>query len=139
MNTSNSCLITYYNLIKNKGAFYEHIIRHHEKKTFEKFLEEYEKIKDIINPMVLFEKSSQYYTNFSGKINRLYNIVLEGEQIINDFSREEDFLIYKLTKKEMVNLVNQSNNNELFDKWEPIIETFDSSDDDDYLYFIIDK
>ena len=108
-------------------------------KTFEKFLEEYEKIKDIINPMVLFEKSSQYYTNFSGKINRLYNIVLEGDQIINDFSREEDFLIYKLTKKEMVNLVNQSNNNELVDKWEPIIETFDSSDDDDYLYFIIDK
>ena len=108
-------------------------------KTFEKFLEEYEKIKDIINPMVLFEKSSQYYTNFSGKINRLYNIVLEGEQIINDFSREEDFLIYKLTKKEMVNLVNQSNNNELVDKWEPIIETFDSSNDDDYLYFIIDK
>lgn len=108
-------------------------------KTFAKFLEEYEKIKDIINPMVLFEKSSQYYTNFSGKINRLYNIVLEGEQIINDFSREEDFLIYKLTKKEMVNLVNQSNNNEIFDKWEPIIETFDSSDDDDYLYFIIDK
>lgn len=86
-------------------------------KSFEKFLEEYEKIKDIINPMVLFEKSSQYYTNFSGKINRLYNIVLEGEQIINDFSREEDFLIYKLTKKEMVNLVNQSNNNEIFDKW----------------------
>ena len=106
--------------------------------NFNIYISEYEKIK-VYNPMVLFEKSSQYYTNFSGKINRLYNIVLEGEQIINDFSREEDFLIYKLTKKEMVNLVNQSNNNEIFDKWEPIIETFDSSDDDDYLYFIIDK
>lgn len=108
-------------------------------KTFEKFLEQYETIKDILNPMVLFEKSSQYYTNFSGKINRLYTIVLEGEQVINDFSREEDFLIYKLTKKQIVELVNKSDNNELINKWEPIIETFESSDDDDYLYFIIEK
>ena len=108
-------------------------------KTFEKFLEQYETIKDILNPMVLFEKSSQYYTNFSRKINRLYTIVLEGEQVINDFSREEDFLIYKLTKKQIVELVNKSDNNELINKWEPIIETFESSDDDDYLYFIIEK
>lgn len=108
-------------------------------KTFEKFLEQYETIKDILNPMVLFEKSSQYYTNFSGKINRLYDIVLEGEQIINDFSKEEEFLIYKLTKKQIIELVNKSDDNELIDKWEPIIESFESPNDDDYLYFIIDK
>lgn len=108
-------------------------------KTFEKFLEEYKIIKDIINPMVLFEKSSQYYTNFSGKLNRLYDVVLEGEQIINDFSKEERFLIYKLTKKHIIELVNKSDDNELIDKWEPIIESFESSNDDDYLYFIIDK
>lgn len=106
--------------------------------NFNIYISEYEEIK-VYNPMVLFEKLSQYYTNFSGKLNRLYDIVLEGEQIINDFSREEDFLIYKLTKKEIVNLVNQSKNNELIDKWKPIIETFDSSNDDNYLYFIIDK
>lgn len=108
-------------------------------KTFEQFLKQYETIKDILNPMVLFEKSSQYYTNFSGKINRLYDIVLEGEEIINDFSREEEFLIYKLTKKQIIELVNKSDDNELIDKWEPIIESFESSNNDDYLYFIIDK
>lgn len=108
-------------------------------KTFEKFLEQYDDIKYVINPMVLFEKSSQYYTNFSGKINRLYDIVLEGEEIINDFSREEEFLIYKLTKKQIIELVNKSDDNELIDKWEPIIESFESSNNDDYLYFIIDK
>lgn len=108
-------------------------------KTFEQFLKQYETIKDILNPMVLFEKSSQYYTNFSGKINRLYDIVLEGEEIINDFSREEEFLIYKLTKKQIIKLVNKSDDNELIDKWEPIIESFESSNNDDYLYFIIDK
>mgnify|MGYP001669345065 CR=1 FL=1 len=108
-------------------------------KTFEQFLKQYETIKDILNPMVLFEKSSQYYTNFSGKINRLYDIVLEGEEIINDFSREEKFLIYKLTKKQIIELVNKSDDNELIDKWEPIIESFESSNNDDYLYFIIDK
>lgn len=108
-------------------------------KTFEQFLKQYETIKDILNPMVLFEKSSQYYTNFSGKINRLYDIVLEGEEIINDFSRKEEFLIYKLTKKQIIELVNKSDDNELIDKWEPIIESFESSNNDDYLYFIIDK
>ncbi len=108
-------------------------------KTFEKFLDEYEPIKDIINPMRLFEKSSQYYTNFSGKTHRLYDVVLEGEQIVNDFSRTEEFLIYKLTKKQIVELVNKSDDDELIDKWEPIIESFESSNDVDYLYFIIEK
>ena len=108
-------------------------------KTFEKFLKEYQTIKDIINPMRLFEKLSQYYTNFSGKTYRLYDIVLEGEQIVNDFSREEEFLIYKLTKKHIIELVNKSDDNELIDKWEPIIESFESSNNDDYLYFIIEK
>lgn len=106
--------------------------------NFNIYINEYEEIK-VYNPMVLFEKLSQYYTNFSGKIHRLYDIVLEGEQIVNDFSREEDFLIYKLTKKQIVELVNKSDDNELIDKWEPIIESFESSNDDDYLYFIIDK
>lgn len=109
------------------------------KTNFEKFLDEYETIKDIINPMRLFEKSSQYYTNFSGKTYRLYNIVLEGEQIVNDFSKEEEFLIYKLTKKNIIELVNKSDDNELIDKWEPIIKSFESLNDDDYLYFIIEK
>ena len=108
-------------------------------KTFKKFLEEYKIIKDIINPMVLFEKSSQYYTNFSGKLNRLYDVVLEGEQIINDFSKEEEFLIYKLTKKHIIELVKKSDDDELIDKWEPIIESIEILNDDDYLYFIIDK
>ena len=109
------------------------------KTNFEKFLDEYETIKDIINPMRLFEKSSQYYTNFSGKTYRLYDIVLEGEQIINDFSRTEQFLIYKLTKRQIVELVNKSDDNELIDKWEHIIESFKSLNDDDYLYFITEK
>ena len=108
-------------------------------KTFEKFLEQYDVIKYIMNPMDLFEISSQYYTNFSGKTYRLYDIVLEGEQIVNDFSREEEFLIYKLTKKQIIELVNKSDDNELIDKWKPIIESFESLNDDDYLYFIIEK
>ena len=106
--------------------------------NFNIYISEYEEIK-VYNPMVLFEKLSQYYTNFSGKTYRLYDIVLEGEQIINDFSKEEDFLIYKLTKKHIIELINKSNDNELIDKWEPIIESFESSNNDDYLYFIIDK
>ena len=107
-------------------------------KNFNIYINEYEEIK-VYNPMVLFEKLSQYYTNFSGKTYRLYDIVLEGQEISNDFSREEEFLIYKLTKKQIIELVNKSDDNELIDKWEPIIESFESSNNDDYLYFIIDK
>lgn len=106
--------------------------------NFNIYMGEYEEIK-VYNPMVLFEKLSQYYTNFSGKTYRLYDIVLEGEQIVNDFSREEEFLIYKLTKKHIIELVNKSDDKELIDKWEPIIESFEILNDDDYLYFIIDK
>ena len=107
--------------------------------NFKKFLEQYDDIKYVINPIDLFETLSQYYTNFSGKTYRLYDIVLEGEQIVNDFSKEEEFLIYKLTKKHIIELVNKSDDNELIDKWEPIIESIEISNDDDYLYFIIDK
>lgn len=107
-------------------------------KNFNIYINEYEEIK-VYNPMVLFEKLSQYYTNFSGKTYRLYDIVLEGQEISNDFSREEEFLIYKLTKKHITELVNKSDDNELIDKWEPIIESFESLNDDDYLYFIIEK
>ena len=106
--------------------------------NFNIYTNEYEEIK-VYNPMVLFEKLSQYYTNFCGKTYRLYDIVLEGEQIINDFSKEEKFLIYKLTKKHIIELVNKSNDNELIDKWKPIIESIEILNDDDYLYFIIDK
>lgn len=106
--------------------------------NFNIYINEYEEIK-VYNPMVLFEKLSQYYTNFSGKTYRLYDIVLKGEQIVNDFSKEEDFLIYKLTKKQIVELVNKSDDKELIDKWKPIIASFEILNDDNYLYFIIDK
>ena len=111
-------------------------------KTFKELLKEYETDKYNIDPIDLLEKSSEYYTNFSGKLNRLYDVVPEGEQIINDFSKEEDFLIYKLSKKHIIELVNKSNDDELVDKWEYIIEAFEISNDvaeEDYLYFIIEK
>ena len=111
-------------------------------KTFKKLLKEYDSDKYMINPIDLLEQSSQYYTNFSGRLNRLYDVVSEGEQIINDFSKEEDFLIYKLSKKQIIELVNKSNDDELVDKWEYIIEAFEISHDaakEDYLYFIICK
>mgnify|MGYP000995494969 CR=1 FL=1 len=111
-------------------------------KNFEKLLKEYDTDKYNINPINLLEKLSQYYTNFSGKLNRLYDIISEGEQIINNFSQEEDFLIYKLSKKYIIELVNKSNNDELVDKWGYIIEAFEISNDtaeEDYLYFIICK
>lgn len=110
-------------------------------KIFNIFIKEYNilDVEPLGNKIVLMEKYSEYYTNFSGKTYKLYDVVHKGEQIINDFSRTEELLIYKLTKKHIIELVNKSDDNELIDKWESIIESFESLNDYDYLYFIVEK
>ena len=92
----------------------------------------------IEEPIELIEKLSQHYTCFSGNINRLYDVVYEGEQIINDFSKEENLTIFKLSKEKIINIINKSNNSSLIEKWEYIMESFDDCNSNDILYFIFD-
>ena len=108
-------------------------------KTFINFIKQYELVKDILNPMDLLEEASQCYTNFSGNFDRLYSVVFEGEEVINDFFKEEGFLIYKLMKQDALNIINKSNNPKLVEKWEFIMESFENYGMDENLYFIVEK
>jgi hypothetical protein len=107
--------------------------------TFINFIKQYELVKETSNPMDLLEEASKCYTNFSGNFNRLYDVVFEGEEVINNFSKEEDFLIYKLMKQDVLNIINKSNNPKLVEKWEFIMESFENYGMDENLYFIVEK
>ena len=108
-------------------------------KTFINFIEQYELVKEALNPMDLLEEASQCYTNFSGNFGRLYDVVFEGEEVTNNFSKEEGFLIHKLMKQDVLNIINKSNNPKLVEKWEFIMESFENYGINENLYFIVEK
>ena len=74
--------------------------------NFNKFMNNYE---DIENPIDLMNELTQHYTNFSGNIGRLYDVISEGDFIQNDFATEYDFSIYRLMKKDILDIVTASN------------------------------
>lgn len=91
----------------------------------------------VENPIDIIDDLSQNYTNFSGNTNRLYDVVYEGELIINELSEKEDMTIFKLTKEEILKIMNQSNNLDLIEKWEYIMDPFENCNPEENLYFII--
>lgn len=48
--------------------------------NFNKLIHEYNTNELLNNPINLIEKYSEYYTNFSGNLNRLYDVVYDGEK-----------------------------------------------------------
>lgn len=106
-------------------------------KNFNKLIETYTKNNND-HPIDLLEIYSDYYTNFSGNLNRLYDVVYEGENIINDFSKEIDSQIVRITKKQILNVMNETYDTELIEKWEFIMQTFERCNDKENLYIIIE-
>lgn len=109
-------------------------------KLFNRFIIEFDALQrePLDNPIVLLEKYSEHYTNFSGNLNRLYDIMFEGEQIRNNFSKEMDLQIFKLSKEKVLDIINKSDNPELVEKWDSIMESFEQYNNAENLYFIID-
>lgn len=102
--------------------------------NFNKFMNSYE---DVENPIDMMNELTQHYTNFSGNIGRLYDVISEGDFIQNDFTTEYDFSIYRLMKKDILDIVNASDNLELVKKWETIMESFEYYKPTENLYFIV--
>ena len=90
------------------------------------------------NPIDLLLKHSEYYTNFSGNLNRLYDVILKGDKITNDFSDEVDLHIFKLSKEKVINIITNSKDANLIEKWETIMKVFNDYKPKENLYFIID-
>lgn len=90
-------------------------------------------------PIIILQAFTENYMTSTGKIDMLNNIILNGNQIINNFSKNETYSIYKLTKKEINHIANILQGEMSIKNLKAIIESFESSNDDDYLYFIIEK
>lgn len=114
--------------------------------NFDKFMEQYEQVKlteqynnDPIGVLIdMLDDFTQYYTNFSGNIGRLYDVVEKGELLQNDFANEYECRIYKLNKKDILDIVNASDNVKLVNKWEDIMESFDDCEPTETIYCIVD-
>ena len=106
--------------------------------NFNKLIHEYNTNELLNNPINLIEKYSEYYTNFSGNLNRLYDVVYDGEEIKNDFSKEIDLHIIKLSKEHIINIIENSYDDNLIEKWEFIMQVFEDYEPKDNLYFIYD-
>lgn len=114
-------------------------------KKFETFLKNYNidtNDKTFFHPalqIIILQAFTEHYMTSTGKIDMLHNIILHRNQVINDFSKNERYSIYKLTKKEINHIANTLDNEMSIKKLQAIIKTFESSKEDDCLYFIIEK
>lgn len=104
---------------------------------FTTLLKEFTTFETLDNPIDLLLKYSEHYTNFSGNLNRLYDVILEGEKITNDFSCEVDLQIFKLSKEKVINIIMNSEDSNLVEKWETIMKVFKDYNPEEKLYFII--
>lgn len=105
---------------------------------FTKLMKEFTTFETLDNPIDLLLKHSEYYTNFSGNLNRLYDVILEGEKITNDFSEEVDLYIFKLSKEKVIAIITNSADSNLIEKWETIMKVFKDYEPKENLYFIVD-
>lgn len=106
--------------------------------NFTKLMKEFTTFEIFDNPINLLLEHSEYYTNFSGNLNRLYDVILKGEKITNDFSCEIDLQIFKLSKEKVINIITNSKDSKLIEKWEVIMESFKDCEPKENLYFITD-
>lgn len=105
---------------------------------FTKLMKEFTTFETLDKPIDLIIKHTEYYTNFSGNPTRLYGVILNGEKITNDFSDEVDLHIFKLSKEKVINIITNSEDSNLIEKWETIMKSFKDCKPKENLYFIID-
>lgn len=105
---------------------------------FTKLMKEFTEFETFDNPIDLILKYSEYYTNFSGNLNRLYDVILKGEKITNDFSYKVNLNIFKLSKEKVINIITNSKDSNLIEKWETIMKVFKDCKPKENLYLIID-
>lgn len=77
-----------------------------------------------------------YYTNFSGRLDRLYDVIDGFERYEDDFTEEHLYSAFKTSAEDLVNTVESLDSREIFVKWDPVIDRFE--DEEDNLLIFID-
>lgn len=94
-------------------------------KDYLQFLTE---ISDLVSYDAIYNKfdAINYETNFSGSSYRLYDVVYELEQFEDELTKEYEYYGYITTVEELKKIVEDSDKEDLVEKWEPIIERFEN-------------
>ena len=75
-----------------------------------------------------------YYTNFSVRLERLYDVVDGFERFEDDFTEERSYAGFKTSVEDLESTLESLNSREVFIKWDPVIDLFE--DEDNILIFI---
>lgn len=76
-----------------------------------------------------------YYTNFSGRLDRLYDVIEESERFEDSFIKEHSYSGFKTSVSNLDSTLESLNSREIFIKWDPVIDLFEDEDD---LIIIVD-
>ena len=92
----------------------------------------------IKNTLFVLEFMKQLTKEFLKKYHVEFIVLYDGEEIKNDFSKEIDLHIIKLSKEHIINIIENSYDDNLIEKWEFIMQVFEDYEPKDNLYFIYD-
>ena len=76
-----------------------------------------------------------YYTNFSGRLDRLYDVIEEFEQFEDYFTKEYLYNGFKTSVAILESTVESLDSREIFIKWDPIVDQFE---DEENIVILVD-
>ena len=76
-----------------------------------------------------------YYTNFSGRLERLYDVVDGFERYEDDFTEEYLYNGFKTSVEDLESILESLNSREIFIKWDPVIDLFE---DEENILILVD-
>lgn len=108
--------------------------------SYQKFLNQLDGDRSFEEIEEFFDEAVIYDTNFAygAGSDRLLDIINEAEPYSDEFTKEFDHNMYRMRKNQLIELVHESTNKELREKWAFVINALDSVADDEYIYFDMD-
>jgi len=102
-------------------------------RQYHQFIEE---ISDDTSFDEIFDRldSISYYTNFSGRLDRLYDVLEQSEQFEDHFTKDFLYSGFKISVSDLNSTLESLNSRETFVKWDPVVDRFEN--EENVLIFI---